>query len=117
MTMLGDHTARNGFEALAALDGNHDGRIDARDPAFAHLVLWRDANQDRHSQPGELEPLARAGVIAIELSYATSPACDARGNCARERATFLFKDAKGQARRGEVVDVWLHNRPTALSIR
>jgi len=34
--------ARDGFEALAALDTNHDGRIDARDLAWSGLVLWAD---------------------------------------------------------------------------
>jgi hypothetical protein len=117
MTRMGKGTARNGFEALAQLDSNHDGRLDARDPAFARLLLWRDLNQDRRAQPGELTPLARSGVIAIELSYASSAACDARGNCARERASLIFKDAQGQVQRGQVIDVWLHNRPTTLGVR
>jgi hypothetical protein len=38
--------APNGFAALAALDSNGDGVIDASDPAFAELKLWRDTSQD-----------------------------------------------------------------------
>lgn len=38
-SLTGGATARNGFEALAALDSNADGILDARDPAFAELVL------------------------------------------------------------------------------
>src|SRR5258706_10760964 len=32
----------DGFRALAELDANGDGRVDAKDPAFAQLVVWRD---------------------------------------------------------------------------
>jgi hypothetical protein len=38
--------APNGFAALAVLDANGDGVIDASDPAFAELKLWRDTSQD-----------------------------------------------------------------------
>ncbi|MFN3716744.1 MAG: hypothetical protein ACK4R8_08485, partial [Thiobacillus sp.] len=38
--------APNGFAALAALDSNGDGILDASDPAFAELKLWRDVSQD-----------------------------------------------------------------------
>lgn len=118
LTRLPDGSrASNGFEALRALDANGDGRIDAKDPAFAQLVLWRDANQDRQSQPGELTRLADSGVIAIELGYHTRERCDARGNCERERAAMLFKDARGVVHRGEVVDVHLAHRPALLSAR
>lgn len=117
MTDLGGRTAHDGFEALAALDANHDGRIDARDPAFGKLVLWSDANQDRVSQPGELMTLAQAGVVAIELSIAVTPRCDARGNCAREHAAFLFEGHGGRVQRGQVVDVWLRNRPATLATK
>lgn len=109
--------ASNGFMALRALDANHDGRIDAQDPAFAKLVLWRDADQDRQSRPAELVSAARAGVVAIELGYATSDRCDARGNCERERAAFVYRTAQGELRRGEVVDVHLAHRPALLSVR
>ena len=50
--LFGDFTALpngalapNGFAALAALDANSDGMLDARDPAFAELRLWCDACQ------------------------------------------------------------------------
>lgn len=100
-------TARHGFEALAALDANGDGRVDASDPAFASLRLWVDANGDRRTDPGELVTLASRGVRSLGVRYTTAPRCDARGNCERERAGFTFVDAGGRERRGEVVDVYL----------
>lgn len=106
-TTLGGGTAANGFEALAALDDNVDGVIDARDAAYARLRLWSDRDHDRVSSPGELRSLAEAGVEALELHYVVAPRCDARGNCEVERATFRFVDSAGRARVGALVDVHL----------
>jgi len=39
-------TAQNGFEALAELDSNHDGKIDAADSAFSQLRVWEDYTGD-----------------------------------------------------------------------
>jgi hypothetical protein len=49
-----------GFAELAKLDANRDGRIDAKDPAFAKLVLWDDADQDKRCTPNELTRLSAA---------------------------------------------------------
>ncbi len=88
-TDVAGHRARNGFAALAPLDHNGDGRVDAEDPAFFELVLWADRDGDRRSTPDELTPLADAGVRALPLAYTLDPACDDRGNCARERAAVI----------------------------
>ncbi|WP_197711187.1 hypothetical protein [Azospirillum brasilense] len=53
------------LEALASLDSNHDGRIDAADQSFATLQVWQDADGDGMSQPGELRTLAEAGILSI----------------------------------------------------
>jgi hypothetical protein len=58
-----------GFESLAELDANGDGRIDARDPAFAELVLWSDRDQDKRCTPNELTSLA-SRLDALPLTYA-----------------------------------------------
>src|SRR5205814_8636538 len=52
-----------GFGALSVLDANGDERLDARDPAYAELVLWSDANGDKRCTPGELTSLASAGIV------------------------------------------------------
>ncbi len=98
--------ARHGFEALAELDENHDGVVDANDPAFAKLVVWRDANDDRSSVASELTP-ANESVVQISLAYRNDPRCTAAGNCEIERARFVYRDARGEQRTGEVVDVHL----------
>lgn len=60
--------APNGFAALASLDANGDGVIDANDSAFAELNLWRDTSQDGHSGQGELLSLADAGIVSLNLA-------------------------------------------------
>ena len=60
---------RNGFEALAQLDLNGDKVLDAKDPAFAKLLLWQDLNSDGVSQKKELRKLAATDVLAIDLQY------------------------------------------------
>ena len=99
--------ADHGFVALAELDSDRDGRIDASDPDFARLVLWADHDADRRSTLWELTPVATAGLVAIDLDYRRDRRCDARGNCEIERAAFTFRDALGRTRTGEVVDVHL----------
>jgi hypothetical protein len=118
MTVLPDgRVAENGFEALAALDENRDGRIDKSDPAFAQLRLWADVDADRRSSPAELTSLAQIGIESIELRYHVEPRCDARGNCEFERAGFTWHDQNGVRHQGEVVDIHLGIRVEALSER
>ncbi len=103
--LAGGGLARNGFEALAELDGDGDGVVDERDAAWSQLLVWRDDDGDRVSQPGELSPVAEAGLVSIAVSHRVEARCDARGNCERERGELVWRDAAGRPRRGEVVDV------------
>jgi hypothetical protein len=92
-------TADNGFTALAALDANHDGKIDRDDPGFAKLVLWSGM---------ALEPLSRS-IVSISLASRAAARCDARGNCEGLRATMTWRDAAG-LHTGSVIDVYLPAR-------
>ena len=60
----GGHFA-SGSAALASLDTNHDGLIDAGDIDFGNLLIWKDANADGVSAPGELTSLADNGILSI----------------------------------------------------
>jgi hypothetical protein len=101
---------KNGFDKLAALDDDHDGRIDAKDAAYAKLVLWSDGDQDRLCTAREMTRLADAGVVAIELGYAT-PATPASGSHEGEHATIWVRRPGGELRRGRIVDVYLASLP------
>jgi hypothetical protein len=115
-TVIGERVARHGFEALAALDGDGNGKIDARDPAFRELMIWRDANGDRRSQRSELTSLGEERIDAISLGFSDQPRCDDRGNCERQRAGFAFRGPAGEPRTGAVIDVWLKTWSAAISL-
>jgi hypothetical protein len=99
--------AANGFEALSALDTNHDGQLSSADERFGDLVLWADHDADKLATLAELEPMAVRGILSIELGYAIDRRCDDRGNCEVERASFTFVDRGGAVRTGDVVDIHL----------
>ena len=102
-------TAINGFAALAALDANHDGKIDATDPAFTSLLLWSDRDADRHSSPDELSP-ASSVLVSISLYDHLDVRCDMRRNCEGERATLQWREPSGALRTGAIIDVYLPTR-------
>jgi hypothetical protein len=99
--------AKHGFMALAQLDSDGDGKITPADERFAELLVWRDEDGDKQSQPWELTTLADEGVLSIELGFSVVERCDERGNCGRERARFEFADRSGRVQVGEVVDLYL----------
>lgn len=99
--------AQHGFAALAELDTNRDGKITAKDERFEELVLWNDLDDDRIGAYGELRPLAQTTLVAIDLGFGRRASCDRQGNCGVERASFEYRDAKGDTAIGEVVDVHL----------
>ncbi len=56
----------HGFEALATLDKNNDGRLDGSE--LTDLALWFDRNQDGVSQGGEVVSMKTAGVTVLYLT-------------------------------------------------
>jgi len=80
--------APNGFAALAALDANGDGILDASDPAFAELKLWRDTSQDGVSQGGEFITLAEAGIVSLNLANTLKNQGLANGNTLSREGSF-----------------------------
>ena len=53
----------NGFQALAALDTNHDGQLTGDE--LGGLALWRDANCDGISEPDEVMPVEAHGIVGL----------------------------------------------------
>ena len=53
----------NGYEALALLDSNRDGKLSGKE--LGDLALWFDKNRDGVSQPGEVKSLSKLGVTAL----------------------------------------------------
>ncbi len=63
--------AKNGLSDLQGLaanyDSNRDGKLDAADADFARFGVWRDANSNGVTDPGELQSLTEAGIVSIGL--------------------------------------------------
>ena len=85
-------TASSGFAALAALDSNRDGVIDAKDAKFADLRIWVDKNGDGISSPDELMTLEEAGVKSLNLSYSSVNQIDENGNTIARVGSFTRTD-------------------------
>lgn len=62
-------TTGNGFAELAALDADRNGWIDAADPAFAKLRLWKPDTDGG----GSLLTMAEAGIGALYLKNLSTP--------------------------------------------
>lgn len=72
-TLLGNGgQAQHGFSALADLDGNGDGVVDASDTAFSSLRLWQDADGDGVTDAGELRSLADLGITSLSTGFTNS---------------------------------------------
>ena len=59
----------SGYDALAALDDDGDGRL--TDGELRGLALWHDADRDGVSDPGEVRPLAHWGIVALSCRQET----------------------------------------------
>jgi hypothetical protein len=64
--------ATGGFDALADLDSNSDGIIDANDEAFEQLRVLTDANGDGVFEKNEYITLEEAGIASIDLGDLTN---------------------------------------------
>ncbi|HLL99562.1 MAG TPA: hypothetical protein VK400_00780 [Pyrinomonadaceae bacterium] len=104
----------NGFNALKEYDtagfgGNGDGFISAQDAIFNSLRLWRDANHNGVSEPGELRALNELGLRKIDLDYRESRKTDQYGNRFKYRAK--VKDAQDAQMNRWAWDVFLVTEP------
>lgn len=99
--LIGD-PFRSGFKELVTYDANGDNVLNAKDPAWAQMQLWRDANSDGLTNPGELLSLAQGGLAAIDLRY-TTVHFTAEGNQIHESS--VFEKIGGGS--GALVDAWL----------
>jgi hypothetical protein len=53
----------DGFSALASLDDDHNGRVEGSE--LSGLALWRDANGNGISDPGEVTPVEKWGIRSL----------------------------------------------------
>jgi hypothetical protein len=108
--LFGNHTilnngkkAANGFQALAELDDNQDGKIDASDAAYYQLKVWQDLDSNGYSAADELKSLDELGIQSINTGYTNADITDANGNIIKQTGTFTWEDGTT----GAAADVWL----------
>ena len=64
--------ATNSLGGLASFDTNGNGYLDPGDASWSKFLVWRDANSDGVSEPGETETLTQAGVAKLALTPTTT---------------------------------------------
>jgi hypothetical protein len=94
--------AGNGFAALAELDSNRDGKVDAKDTAFQQLRIWKDGDSNAVLADGELLTLDAAGVRSISLRYTNQNFTDTQGNRILQVGTYTRLDGSTST----IDDVW-----------
>lgn len=94
--------AKNGYEALADLDDNHDGVIDKKDSIFNKLRVWQDKNSDGKVDKGELLTLDQAGVSSINTDFKNSKYTDPQGNEHKQQGTITYTNGN----KGISADAW-----------
>jgi len=87
------------------MGGNNDGEITKSDDVFGKLRLWRDANQNGISDPGELHGLWESGIEGISLDYRSARHRDQYGNEFRYRVKIYGTNHVQLGR--WAYDVWL----------
>jgi hypothetical protein len=105
----GSHYA-DGLSALASLDSNSDGSIDASDAAFNDLLVWQDANHDGISDTTELSSLTDFGIAAISLG-ATPADGDIDGQMLQNQGSFSYADGTTGTFVEVTLDTALGNAP------
>ncbi|QZX85032.1 calcium-binding protein [Metapseudomonas otitidis] len=115
--LFGEHTllangqkARDGFEAMQAVDSNGDGKLDASDQVWADLRIWRDLNGDGISQANELKTLQETGIASISTNSDGKKQALGNDNHIDGFSTFQWDDDHG-GKAGVSGDVYFENNP------
>ena len=85
-------TAAHGFAALAELDDNGDGKVDAADKTFSKLGVWRDLNHNGINEEGEISSLADVRVQSLNLAYKNANQNLGNGNTLAEVGSYTDAD-------------------------
>jgi len=109
--LFGDSTMKSngqlavgGFDALADLDANADGKVDSLDPAFASLRVWKDLDSDGITDAGELLTLASLGIAGFNTAATENSVVLADGNRIADLGTYIKSDGS-TATMGDVVSL------------
>ena len=112
--LFGDSTLKSngqlavdGFDALADLDANADGKVDGLDPNFANLRVWRDLDQDGITDAGELSSLSSLGIAGFNTAKTANNQVLPDGNRIADLGTYIKSDGSSATMGdvGEMADI------------
>ncbi|MEJ7745653.1 MAG: calcium-binding protein [Luteimonas sp.] len=89
--------ASSGFQALRSLDQNEDLVFNALDNEFNALRVWRDLDQDGHSDAGELFTFEQLGIVSIDLRSTATNRGLGNGNTIATQSTVTRQDGSSTA--------------------
>ena len=104
-TLANGQKAENGYQALAVLDSNGDGVINAQDAAFKDLGVWVDTGNSNGLATGQFESLSQLGITQLNLNAQASTQTN-NGNLVGLISS--FQTASGTS--GEMADVWFNTQ-------
>lgn len=84
--------ARNSVQWL---DLNHDGKLDASDPAFKALGIWLDANRNGQTDDGEFASFLDRGVASLDFTSVPPVLRAADGSALAITEQHLTADVRG----------------------
>ncbi len=84
----------DGLAALATLDSNHDGKIDAADEAFSKLTVWQGLNHNGITDAGELSSLTDHQITSISLD-ASASGTEVNGQSIISEGSYTTSDGVG----------------------
>lgn len=102
VTELFGSSFADGFALLAALDSNHDLKIDQNDADWDDLLVWAD-DGDAVTEGGELISLDSAGIVSIDLAGVEPGSSPIGDNVISHTSTVTFSDNSTTT----IADAWL----------
>ena len=106
-TLANGQKATDGYQALASLDTNSDGVINAQDTQFNELKVWVDTGNSNGTATGVLESLSQLGITQLNLNAQTSTQTN-NGNIVGLISS--YQTASGTT--GTMADVWFAAQTT-----
>lgn len=82
----------NGYEPLKSLDDDDDGRLTGVE--LTGLAIWRDANSNGRSEPGEVKSLATWGIVSLSCIHETDSASPNRISYSPRGVTFASDETR-----------------------
>ncbi|MBP0634945.1 tandem-95 repeat protein [Cupriavidus sp. AcVe19-6a] len=110
-----DAAAANARNSLQWLDINHDGKLDASDPAFAALGIWLDVNRNGQTDDGEFASLLDKGIACLDFTSQPPVLHAADGTVVNVTEQHLTADVRGDYYQAAFADTDGNGDPDAFA--